>query len=1015
MPLALMAVWFMFLSATAQEAEPEWLDKQPPVVTVDPRATYHRAVFAVTFGSNEPSTIYVGINSPDAFTPYDKPVSVSREGRTVLYFYAQDDFGNRSDVDSVVYVVDSRAPNLRVSPDTGVFRAPVTLTFETNERARIYTHDTRDDTLGTTVGRTLTVTDSFGGFVSAVDSAGNRTTVGPLRYTISSGDRPVVTIDPPGGTFGMLKRFTLSSSLPCTSLHYTFDPQAVPESFTRYDGRTAVPHGKTIVRFYGVDKHGWRTDIGKAVFVVDTAAPRVRIRHVPGPRYDTLYLLSREAERIHYSIGAALPNDDSPVYDGPIALRKEGVARVRAFGVDRAGNRSPMATWEKKYDVLPPRLTFSPSGGLYSRPVRVKLNTNELSRVFCTIDGESPDTNAHIYDGSVMVSRQGKTVLRCIPVDEAGNVGGERSAIYTIDTVPPIVRSRVEGDPTDGQFSVFLEASEPSRIFYARGGASPSTSSPTYNDVLTVRGGEELRYFAVDRAGNRSTVAVLGDLARPLVSAVPSGGQYNRPLAITFTTSMSSTVFWRLLPDTTYRTYSDTVRLDEPGSYTLDYYAQTAAGVAGPVRREEYTVDLVAPQVHITLKRGAGDSAIVLFEASENATVYYTVDGTSPYDSPNTRTAGSKLMSSSGRAKVLRSEDTRLAYYAEDAAGNMSRLNVIDLFKPRAVPSVPAGPDIMYDRALSVALHTYDEGSIYYSRHGNIPTVDSTLYQEPITIVRSDTICAFVVDQSGTFGEVDTFVYIIDLPPQASYQVSPGPDSLMIGRAVTFDASSSTDTESPLARLTFRWDFDGDGAYDTEFASSPTAVHTYETAGVYVPAVEARDERGRTADYAMDVLVRRHCPDGMVFVADTSGQAFCIDRYEWPNAEGERPLTNVSWVEAKMYCLDAGKRLCTAAEWKTACRGAGVEAYPYGSEYEAGRCPTEGDEAFEAGSFAECGEGFGLRDMVGNVWDWVEDKHGMSPLRLGGSYRMGSLAHCGVTTEGRVSSKAADVGFRCCK
>ncbi|MBD3241830.1 MAG: PKD domain-containing protein, partial [Chitinivibrionales bacterium] len=961
-PLGILTVWLVALSVVAQDAEPEWLDKEPPVVTVDPQTAYHQSVFVATFRTDEPSTIHVSVNAPNAFEPYDKPVSIGREGRTVLYFYAEDDFGNRSETDSVVYVVDSRAPKLTVSPDTGVFRAPVTVTFETSEPSRIYTHTARNDTVGTTIGRSMTVSDSFDGYVSAQDSAGNRTTVGPLRYVVSAQAKPVVTIDPPGGTYAMQRRFTLSSSPPCTSFFYTFDPQALPESFTRYGGQATVPPGRTIVRFYGIDKHGWRTDIGKAVFVVDTAAPKVRIRHVAGPRYDTLYLMSREAERIHYTVGAGLPTDDSPVYDGPITLRKEGVARVKAFGVDRAGNRSQMVTWEKKYDVLPPRLTMTPGGGLYSRPVRVKLKTNELSRIFCTIDGEQPDTNAHIYDGEVTVSRQGRTVLRCIPMDEAGNIGTEQTAVFTVDTVAPVVRSRIEGSPADGEFRVYLTANEESRIFYARGGASPTTSSANYNDVLTIRGGEELRFFAVDRAGNRSTVYTLGDLAKPLVSAIPSGGQYNRPLAITFKASMSSTVFWRLLPDTTYRTYRDTVRLDEPGSYTVDYYAQTAAGVAGPVRREEYTIDLVAPQVHITLKRGAGDSAIVLFEASENATIYYTLDGSSPYDSPSTRTAGSKLMSSGGRAKVLRSEDARLAYYAEDAAGNMSRLNVVDLFKPRAVPSVPAGPDIMYDRALSVALHTYDEGKIYYSRHGNTPTVDSTLYQEPITIVRSDTICAFVVDQSGTFGEVDTFVYIVDLPPQASYEVSPEPESLMVGVPVTFDASSSTDTESPLAGLTFRWDFDGDGKYDTEHASSPSVGHTYRQEGIYTPVVQARDERGRTATYSRDVVVRRHCPGGMVFVADTAGRTFCVDRYEWPNVKGRQPLANVSWVEAKMHCLDVGKRLCTAAEWEAACRGRGVEAYPYGSDYIEERCPTEGNEPFEAGSFAECGDGFGLRD-----------------------------------------------------
>jgi formylglycine-generating enzyme required for sulfatase activity len=89
--------------------------------------------------------------------------------------------------------------------------------------------------------------------------------------------------------------------------------------------------------------------------------------------------------------------------------------------------------------------------------------------------------------------------------------------------------------------------------------------------------------------------------------------------------------------------------------------------------------------------------------------------------------------------------------------------------------------------------------------------------------------------------------------------------------------------------------------------------------------------------------------------------------------------------------------------------------YPYGPKYEKGRCPAEGDAPYKSGRFPRCGEEAGPQDMVGNVWEWVEDKRGDYPLMLGGSFRFGENADCQLSTEGSVGAKSAEVGFRCCK
>ena len=92
-------------------------------------------------------------------------------------------------------------------------------------------------------------------------------------------------------------------------------------------------------------------------------------------------------------------------------------------------------------------------------------------------------------------------------------------------------------------------------------------------------------------------------------------------------------------------------------------------------------------------------------------------------------------------------------------------------------------------------------------------------------------------------------------------------------------------------------------------------------AGRYSVTLQVKDEHGRIATLKKDVLVEELCPMGMVSLARGDGKTFCIDKYEWPNIAGERPMTSVSWVQATIFCMDAGKRLCTAEEWSAACRG----------------------------------------------------------------------------------------------
>ena len=167
---------------------------------------------------------------------------------------------------------------------------------------------------------------------------------------------------------------------------------------------------------------------------------------------------------------------------------------------------------------------------------------------------------------------------------------------------------------------------------------------------------------------------------------------------------------------------------------------------------------------------------------------------------------------------------------------------------------------------------------------------------------------------------------------------------------------------------------------------------------------------------------------------------FQIDAYEasmdgaaavsQPDVEPRREIT---WFDAQAACEAAGKRLCTEAEWLSACTGTVAadadgdgaysddvtgNRYPYGTWRQEGWCVTKRDpEApgeLTTGTHPRCVSAAGAYDLEGLMKEWVGVTPDTAGLK-GGSYFSGDSARCGYFKD-QVSPYDTDAstGFRCC-
>jgi parallel beta-helix repeat protein len=122
---------------------------------------------------------------------------------------------------------------------------------------------------------------------------------------------------------------------------------------------------------------------------------------------------------------------------------------------------------------------------------------------------------------------------------------------------------------------------------------------------------------------------------------------------------------------------------------------------------------------------------------------------------------------------------------------------------------------------------------------------DPGVYKVTLTVVDNDGRSSM----QNTTATVQS-ILIENTPPIA---ICMAPATVGVDQEVYLDASLSNDPDGII--IGYRWDFDGDGTFDTDWLATPFITYTFPSSGSHVVTLEVKDDRNTSSSFSTTIVV----------------------------------------------------------------------------------------------------------------------------------------------------------------
>jgi len=660
---------------------------------------------------------------------------------------------------------------------------------------------------------------------SAVASAG---------FTIDLNAAATPTFSPGGGTYSSAQTVTIASATSGARIYYTTDGSTPTTSATLYTGTITVSQGETLNAIAVANGYN-NSGMASAVYAINIPAANP-IFSLAGGTYTTVQSLtitdSTPGATIYYTLDGTTPSaTNGAVYSGPIPITNSETVSAVAVAPGYVSSAVVSAAYVIAITADTP--TFSVSSGTYSSAQSVTIgDTTSGATIYYTTDGTAPTTSSSQYSGTPISISQ-NTILKAMAKTANGTASPVAVATYVISAATPTFSPSPSGsytyDPATPVAVAIADTTPGATIYYTTDGTTPSTSSSKYTGTLSVTKNTTINAVAV--ASNYGTSATgtasyTIAAATPAITAsgTPTSGVYNSVQTVTITdTTPNKQIYYTTdgsVPSATNGTlYSAPFNVVSSQTITAiaiasNYSNSAIASMAFKIQLSN-TSDPVLTIVGGSTTTGGTLNApaqITISDAISGATVYYTLDGTTPSKTNGTKyTSGANISISpqSGSTSVTLKAIATSSLYADSQV--VSATFTFSVAAPTfALADGTLTTGGSFSTTQQVTLSDATPGSTIYYISGANPTTPVTAWTPyvagtKIAISATETLNAAAVATGYSDSTVASATFTI-LHPAPAPTISPNGGGFVGSRTVTISDSATnpviyytTDGSTPSA------------------------------------------------------------------------------------------------------------------------------------------------------------------------------------------------------------------------
>ncbi len=460
----------------------------------------------------------------------------------------------------------------------------------------------------------------------AITSGYSDSPAATATYTL---EVPQPTFTPDAGSFTTPQSVTISDAVPDAAIFYTIDGSMPTTSSTPYSGPISISNTTTLM---AIGTLAGLSDSPPASAAYTIQGPPAPTFSLTAGTYTTPQTVSISDSApgavIYYTTDGSTPTTASAQYAGPLSVTQTTTIEAIA---STGGPSSTLASATYTLRVATPG--FAPAGGTYSSVQTVTISDSTPGAViYYTTDGTAPTTSSPVYAGPISVPAT--TTVNAIGALAGWSDSATAGAKYTISIKAPATPtlSLRTGTYTTPQTVTISDSTTGAVIYYTTDGSTPTTASAQYAGPLSVTQTTALKAIASTGGPSSAVASATYTLRVATPSFSPSGGTFSSAQSVTISDSTAGASIYYTTdgstPSASSTPYAGSIPVTQ--TTTIKAIALLTGWSNSNAASATYTLKVPPPSFAPGAGTYKGAQSVTLSDTMPGASLYYTVNGSTP-------------------------------------------------------------------------------------------------------------------------------------------------------------------------------------------------------------------------------------------------------------------------------------------------------------------------------------------------------------------------------------------------